>query len=126
MLQVMLMTILHAHTENFQIRSWKNLDVHREIYLNGFLITQKKTNPKQCYSFSSHDINTEISVGSFNIKNTHSQKLLDVTIDCKLTFHDISNLCKKVSAKISSMARVLSLMLLNQKGLITSHFNVLI
>ena len=42
MLQVMLMTILHAHTENFQIRSWKNLDVHREIYLNGSLITQKR------------------------------------------------------------------------------------
>ena len=40
-LQVMIvMTILNIHTENSQILFWKNLNVHPEIYLNGFLITQ--------------------------------------------------------------------------------------
>ena len=44
-------------------------------------------------------MNTEISVSSFDIENTHSQKLTGVTIDRTLNFHDhVSNLCKEASA----------------------------
>ena len=40
-------------------------------------------------------MNTKISLSSTDIENTHSQKLLGVTIDRKLDFHDhISNLYK--------------------------------
>ena len=39
-LQVMLMTVLHTQTENFQTRFCKNLNVDPEIHLNGSLITQ--------------------------------------------------------------------------------------
>ena len=43
-------------------------------------------------------MNTKISVSSFDIDNTHSKKLLGVTIDRKLNFQGrISNLCKKAS-----------------------------
>ena len=37
---------------------------------------------------SSLDMNTKISVSSFNIENTHSQRLVSVTVDHKLNFHD--------------------------------------
>ena len=34
------MKILHKDMENIQIRFWKNLNLHQEIYLNGPLLTQ--------------------------------------------------------------------------------------
>ena len=78
-----------------------------------------KANPDNCHFLSSLDMNTEISVSSLGIKNAYSQKLLGVTVDFKLNFHDhVSNLCKKVSAKVGALARVSPLMLLNQRKLI--------
>ena len=75
-------------------------------------------NLDKCHFLSSLDMNTKITVSSFDIENTHSQKLLGVTIDCKLIFYDhVSYLCKKGSAKISAMARVFPFMLLNQRNL---------
>ena len=71
------------------------------------------TNPDKCHFLSSLDVNTKISVSSFDMENTHSQKLLDFTIDRKLIFHDhVSSQCKKASAKICT------LMLLNETKLI--------
>lgn len=59
---------------------------------------------------------TKISVSNFKIKNTYSQKLLGAIIDCKLRFHDhVLQLCKKASAKTSTMARAFPFMLLNQR-----------
>ena len=80
---------------NFRIRFWKNLNVHPKIYLNGFLITQRRKIQTR------YDINIKISVSSFDIENTHSQKLLDVTIDRKLNFHDyVLDIHKKASVQI--------------------------
>ena len=57
-------------------------------------------NPSKCHFLSSFDINTKISVSSFDIENTHSQKLLGVTIDRKLNFHDqLSNFNQKHCTK---------------------------
>ena len=55
-----------------------------------------KTNIDKFHFLSSLDMNTKISLSSFDIESTHSQNLLGVTTDCKLNFHDhVSNLCKK-------------------------------
>ena len=63
-------------------------------------------------------MNTKISVSNFDIENTHSEKLLGITIDRKLKFHDhVSNIWEKASVKISTMARVFPFMLLNQRNL---------
>ena len=81
-----------------------------------------KANPDKCNFLSSHDMNIKISVKSFDIENPHSRKLLGVTIDRKLNFHDhVSNLCKKMSAHISAISAFKSKQTDNQ-----SHFNVLI
>ena len=59
-------------------------------------------------------MNTQISVSSFDIKNTHSQKLLGVIIDCTLNFHGhVFDPCKKASGEMSYMASVFPFMLLN-------------
>ena len=43
-------------------------------------------NPDKYHFASSLDINNEIYVRSFDIENTHLQKFLIITIDCKLNF----------------------------------------
>ena len=71
------------------------MNVHPKIYLNGFLITQRRKIQTR------YDINIKISVSSFDIENAHSQKLLDVTIDRKLNFHDyVLDIHKKASVQI--------------------------
>ena len=68
-----------------------------------------KTNADKCHFLSSLDMKSVTSVSTFGIEYTHSQKLLGVTVDDKLNFHDhVFNLCKKASAKISAIARVFS------------------
>ena len=63
-----------------------------------FLNNTMRANPDKCHFLSSLNMNTEISVSSFDIENTHSQKLTGVTIDRRLNFHDhVSNLCKEAS-----------------------------
>ena len=53
------------------------------------------------------------------MESTHSQKLLGVREIVRQILKDhVSNLCKKVSAKISAMARVFPFMFLNQGKLI--------
>ena len=77
-----------------------------------FFNNTMKASPDKCHFLSSLEMNTKISVSSFNIENKHSQKLIGVTIDHKLNFHDhVSNLPKKASSKISVMANVFLLML---------------
>ena len=69
--------------------------MHPKIYLNGFLITQRRKIQTR------YDINIKISVSSFDIENAHSQKLLDVTIDRMLNFHDyVLDIHEKASVQI--------------------------
>ena len=78
-----------------------------------------KVNPDKYHFLPSLDINTKMSASSFDIENTHLQKLLGVTMDFKFSCHDhVSNICKKTSAKISPMVRVFLFMILDQKKLI--------
>ena len=96
----------------------EKLDCASRNIFEWFSNNAMNANLDKCHFLSSLDMNTKITVSSFDIENTHSQKLLGVTIDCKLIFYDhVSNLCKKASAKISAMARVFPFMLLNQRNL---------
>ena len=58
-----------------------------------------KANLDKCHFLSILDMSTKITVSIFDIENANLKKLLGVTIDRKLNFHDhVSNLYKKVSA----------------------------
>ena len=64
-----------------------------------FFNNPTKASPDKCHFLSSLDMDTKISVGSFDVENPHLEKLLGIITDWKLKFHDyVSNLCKKVSA----------------------------
>ena len=122
--QFTLMTIQHKHTENFQIRFRKNLNVHSEIYLNGFLIMQWRqiqTNVVFCEALI---LTLKYLLAVLTLK-IHIHKTFFVTINGLLNVHDhVSNLCKKASAKIKAMASVFPSMLLSQRKPNESHLNV--
>ena len=88
-----------------------------------FLNDVVRANPKKYHGLSSLNMSTKASVNNFDIENnTNSQKLLKITIDWKLRFLDqFSNQYKKASAKIVTMVKVSTFMLLIQRKLIMSY-----
>ena len=62
-----------------------------------------EANPYKANFITGHDMNTKISVSSFDIKNTYLQKLLAVPIDRD----HVSNLCKKSHCKNNSHGKSL-------------------
>ena len=92
--------------------------VSRNIF-EWFFNNTMKVNPDKCHFLSSLDSNPKVSISSFDIENTNSQKFLGITIDCKLNFlNHVSNLCEKVDPKVGAMGRIFPLILLNQRKLI--------
>ena len=63
--QVTLTTILHTYAEIFQLRN----------IFEWFFNSAINANPDNCHFLSSNDMSTKISVSSFDIENTHLQKL---------------------------------------------------
>ena len=81
--------------ENYSNRICKNWNVHPKIYLNGSLITQWRQIQTKCSRALIWTLKYLLSV--LKLKIYIHKKLVRVTIDRKLNFHDhVSNLCKKV------------------------------
>ena len=65
----------------------------------------------------------KIKIGSFNITNCKSEKLLRVKFDKKLSFDDhISELCKKTSRKIHALSRVALYMNFSKRRILMNEF----
>ena len=64
-----------------------------------------KANQSKCHLFSSLDLNTSLSLQNYVIKNIKPWKVLEITIDNKLTFNEqgMKNLCGKVSREINTL-----------------------
>ena len=63
-----------------------------------------KANQEKCHVLSILDLNTSVSLENYVIKNTKSQKLLEITIDNKLTFNKhVSNFCDKTNKKTNAL-----------------------
>ena len=107
----------HTHGE-FPNMILEKLECASRNIFEWFFSNAMKVNPDKYHFLPSLDISTKISASSFNIENTHSQKLLGVTFDFEVSCHDhVSNLCKKASAKITATVRVFLFMILDQKKL---------
>ena len=66
-----------------------------------------KSNAGKCHLLLSTNNASNIKIGNIDINNSTCEKLLGAKFDYKLTFDDhISELCKKASRKILTLARV--------------------
>ena len=82
-----------------------------------------KNNVDKCHVLVSTNKPVGIKIRDYAIKNSECEKLLIVKIDENLNFNDhISDLCKKVSRKISALARVTPFMGLSKRKLLMNAF----
>ena len=106
---------------------WKRLLVHckkktESLFLwikNNFL----KANPDKSHVVLSDNTERIISILSENITNTHSQKLLGITIDSELKFDiHVKSICNKANLKLHALSRISSFMSTIQRKVIMKAF----
>ena len=56
------------------------------------------------------DTDVTAKIGEFYVKNSREEKLFGVKIDTKLSFEDVSFLCKKASQKLHALGKDVNLM----------------
>ena len=86
-------------------------DVHsviKQFEKDSQILLERVANPDKFHVLlSSVDMNSSITVDQHEISNSHSEKLLGVTIDSKLSFDEhVSGLCIKASQKLHAQARI--------------------
>ena len=85
----------------------KSLENAAEIVFTWFENNQMKGNEDKCHVFLSTHEKMHVKIGTLHIKNSCSEKLLDVKIDSDLNFEEhISSICKKANAKLNALARI--------------------
>ena len=88
-----------------------------------------KVNPDKLHLLLSDKKIHQVDICDEKLSSTCSEKLLGIKIDENLTFEEhVEGLCKKVSQKVSGLARISSLMRFEQRkrivnSFITSHFS---
>ena len=74
-----------------------------------------KSNADKCHLLVSSNEKVTIKIGSHKIANTKREKLLGIHLDSWLSFdYHISEICKKASRKVCTLARVTSGMSLSK------------
>ena len=82
-----------------------------------------KSNAGKCHLLVSTNDRVSMNVDGFKIDKSDTEKLLSVKFDKKLTFnHHISDICKKVSRKISALAWVTSYVGITKKRILMNTF----
>ena len=64
-----------------------------------------------------------LKIGNFNIKNSFSEKLLDITFDGKLKFSNhIEDICKKATRKLNALSRIVPYMDISRRKILMNAF----
>ena len=72
-----------------------------------------------CHVLLSTNENLLVNIGTAQIQNSSSEKLLGTKIDSKLNFKDhIRSICKKASVKLNALTRVSGYMGPDKEGLL--------
>ena len=96
--------------------------------LDWFKDNRLKSNPDKCYALVNTKKHSNITIGDYTIGNSECEKVLGVKIDVNSNLDNhVPDLCKKVSRKISALARVAPFTSFDKRKLLmnaffTSHF----
>ena len=105
------------------------LRLWRKALLCGFGITVWKWIQINFHLLLSDKKIYQVDICNEKLSSTCNEKLLGIKVDNKLAFEEhVEGLCKKVSQKVSALARISSLMRFEQRkhivhSFITSHFS---
>ena len=82
-----------------------------------------KSNANKCHLLDSCNEKVTIEIGSHEIANTKREKFLDVHLDSEWSFdYHISEICKRASRKVCTLARVILCMNLSKKCSLMNAF----
>ena len=82
-----------------------------EKLLIWFSDKQMKLNTDECHLLLNTQDQNFLKIGNFNIKNSFSEKLLDITFDCKIKLSDhVEDICKKATRKLNDLSRIVPYM----------------
>ena len=101
----------------------KALEEIGKDFLNWFLNNEMKLNTdKCCLILNSQEPNSH-KIGDLHINNSLSEKLLGITLDCKLKFNkNIADICQKASQKLNALARLAPYMGTTKKRILMNAF----
>ena len=86
------------------ISTVESLEKIAHLLFTWFNYNQMKRNKDKCHVILSSQDNVHVNIGTAQIENSKSQKLLGINIDSKFTFEDhINRICKKVSTKLNAL-----------------------
>ena len=72
-----------------------------------FTENELKGNTSKCHLLITSGENVHVNKGTSQIKNRDCERLLEINIDCKLSFENhINQICSKARAKIKALARI--------------------
>ena len=100
-----------------------------EKLFNWFEKNHLKANPEKCHLLLSSKSSIETKIGGVSVKSSKMETLLGVSIDSELNFENhISDICSKVSRKLSALGRIAGYITLEKrrmlfKAFIESQFN---
>ena len=100
------------------------LKMESRVMLDWFKFNGFSANPSKFHLIMSDSSEKlSITIDNFTIKNSSTEKLLDIKIHNKLTFNDhVESLCKKASQKLHALSRVSQYMTIFQKKIIFHSF----
>ena len=83
----------------------------------------KKLNTDKCRLLLNSQEPNFLKIDDLRINNYLSEKVLDITFDCKLKFNKhIEDICQKASEKLNALARLAPYMEATKKGILMNAF----
>ena len=102
----------------------RNLESDTKSAIMWFDANNMKLNQSKCHALmSGSPEHLWIKVGEHVIMESYEEKLLGITIDKELKFNShLSDICKKASAKVTALARLVKLIPFDKKKLLMNAF----
>ena len=122
--------IANYANDNTTYVSWKNIDKvvrflleSSRIIFKWFSDNQFQANASKYHVLLSTDEHVQVKIGTAQIENSSSEKLLGVTIDAKLSFEKhIEQIYAKARAKLKALARIAPFMNIKKKKVLMKAF----
>ena len=99
------------------------LEESSRVIFKWFSDNQFQENASKCHVLLSTDEHVHVKIGTAQIENSSSEKLLGVTIDARLSFGEyIEQICAKARAKLKALARIAPFMNIKKKKVLMKAF----
>ena len=101
----------------------KALEEMGEILVNRFSNNEMKLNTNKCHLLLNSQESNTLKIGDLHINDSLREKLLAITLDCKLKFNKyIKDICRKVSQKLKAITKLARYIRTTKKCILMNAF----